>query len=474
MSHLAHNEKLRTEPVGRLLLHFSIPAIIGMMVSALYNVVDRIYIGRIGALAMTGIGLNQPFMLLLMGFGMLIGIGAASRISIRLGEGRPKDAELILGNAISLLTGGMLVITMLGLLFKRPLLYLFGASGDTFDYANDYITIILFGAVFQGLGFGLNHSIRAEGSPRIAMYSMLLGAIINIALDPLFIFGFGMGIRGAALATVISQFVTMLWVLYHFMSGKSKIRFHPANLRLQFPVILSIVSIGVSPFMMQVAASIVGIISNNALKTTGGDMAIGAMTVIHSIVIFSLMPIFGINQGSQPILGFNYGAKAYDRVRKTLWLAIMAASSITMTAFLLTQFFPGLLIRAFNDEAALLAVAIPGLRIYLSMLPFIGFQIVSANYFQAVGKAPKAIFLSMLRQVIVLIPMLLLLPRFFGLKGVWLSGPVADFSATLLTAIFLVWELRHLRNAHQQQQASPLQDAVEERIETVFVDHDPV
>lgn len=452
MSHHEHNEKLRTAPVGRLLLQFSIPAIVGMMVNALYNVVDRIYIGRIGALAMTGIGLNQPFMLVLMGFGMLVGIGAAARISIRLGEGKPKDAEHILGNAITLLVGGMLSIAILGLIFKRPLLYLFGASADTFDYANDYITIILYGAVFQGLGFGLNHSIRAEGNPRIAMYSMLLGALTNIALDPLFIFGFGMGIRGAALATIISQFVTMLWVLHHFMSGRSKIRFHPGNLRLRMPIVLSIVSIGVSPFMMQIAASIVGIVSNNALKDNGGDMAIGAMTVIQSIVIFFLMPIFGINQGSQPILGFNYGAKAYDRVRKTLRLAIMAASSIAITAFLLTQFFPAMLIRAFNNEPELLSVAVPGIRIFLSMLPFIGFQIVSANYFQAVGKAPKAIFLSLLRQVIVLIPMLLLLPRLFGLTGVWMAGPVADLTATVLTAVFLIFELRHLREAHAAQQ----------------------
>jgi O-antigen/teichoic acid export membrane protein len=306
--------------------------------------------------------------------------------------------------------------------------------------------------VFQGLGFGLNHSIRAEGNPRIAMYSMLLGALTNIALDPLFIFGFGMGIRGAALATIISQFVTMLWVLHHFMSGRSKIRFHPGNLRLRMPIVLSIVSIGVSPFMMQIAASIVGIVSNNALKDNGGDMAIGAMTVIQSIVIFFLMPIFGINQGSQPILGFNYGAKAYDRVRKTLRLAIMAASSIAIFAFLLTQFFPAMLIRAFNNEPELLSVAVPGIRIFLSMLPFIGFQIVSANYFQAVGKAPKAIFLSLLRQVIVLIPMLLLLPRLFGLTGVWMAGPVSDLTATVLTAVFLFYELRHLREAHAAQQ----------------------
>lgn len=446
---MTDREHLRTESIAKLLIKFSIPAIIGMMVNALYNVVDRMYIGWIGPMAMTGIGLNLPFMTLLMGFGMLVGIGAAAIISIRLGQGKPEEAEKILGNAVSLLVVLMTVIMVLGFIFKTPLLYLFGASEATIGYADQYITIILAGAIFQGIGFGINNIIRAEGSPQIAMYTMLIGAIINIVLDPLFIFTFNMGIAGAALATIISQFVSMVWVLYHFMSGKSKLTLKAKNLKLEMPIIMSILAIGISPFSMQVAASVVTVIANNALKTTGGDIAIGAMTVINAIAIFFLMPIFGINQGSQPIIGFNYGAKEYKRVKQALKLAAMAATAICLLGFVLTQFFTGYMIRIFNSDPELIRVATTGMRIFLSMLPLIGFQIISANYFQAVGKAPKAMFLSLLRQVLVLMPMMLILPRIFGLTGVWLAGPIADFTASLVTAIFLFREMRHLDDSHE-------------------------
>lgn len=442
---MSHNDQLKNERIDKLLWTFSIPAIVGMLVNALYNVVDRIYIGRLGPLAMTGIGLSLPFMTLLMAFGMLIGIGAGARISIRLGQNRREEAENILGNAIILLILVMGTVMTAGLVFKTPLLYLFGASESTIWYANQYITVILMGAIFQGLGFGLNNVIRAEGSPKIAMYTMLLGAFTNIILDPIFIFGFGLGIRGAAIATVISQMVSTVWVMYHFMSGKSKLKLHAKNLKLNFKITLSILSIGMSPFFMQVAASIVTIVANNALKTHGGDIAIGAMTVINAIAIFFLMPIFGLNQGSQPIIGFNYGAKAYKRVKQTLKLAIMAATSLCLFGFIMTQFLTVPLIKLFNTDPELIEVATFGMRIFLAMLPFIGFQIISANYFQAVGKAPKAMFLSLLRQVFVLIPMLLILPNLWdlGLTGVWLSGPIADFTASLVTAIFIIREIKH-------------------------------
>lgn len=445
---MSHNALLKNEPVGKLLLKFSIPAIVGMMVNALYNVVDRIYIGRLGPLAMTGIGLSLPFMTLLMAFGMLVGIGAGARISIRLGENNQREAEHILGNALMLLILIMGAAMVLGLAFKTPLLYLFGASEATIWYADQYITIILMGAIFQGLGFGLNNVIRAEGSPQIAMYTMLLGAFANIVLDPIFIFVLGFGIRGAAIATVISQVISMTWVLHHFTSGKSKITLHRANLKLDGRIVLSILSIGMSPFFMQVAASVVTIVSNNALKTHGGDIAIGAMTVVNAIAIFFLMPIFGINQGSQPIIGFNYGAKQYKRVTKALTLAISAATGICLLGFVLTQFFTVPMIKLFNSDPELIEVAKSGMRLFLMMLPLIGFQIVSSNYFQAVGKAPKSMFLSLLRQVIVLIPMLLILPNIggLGLRGVWLSGPIADFTASVVTALFLLSELKLLKS----------------------------
>lgn len=447
------NNPLKTEPIGKLLLKFSIPAIVGMMVNALYNVVDRIYIGWLGPLAMTGIGLNLPFMTLLMAFGMLVGIGGGAIISIRLGQNDRDGAEKILGNAFTLLILMMTSVAIIGLIFKIPLLYLFGASEATIGYADQYITIILLGALFQGLGFGLNNIIRAEGSPQIAMYTMLLGALVNIILDPIFIFLMNMGISGAALATIISQLVSTIWVLHHFLSGKSKLTLKRENLKLDPTLIKSIFSIGMSPFFMQVAASVVTIISNNALKTTGGDIAIGAMTIINAIAIFFLMPIFGLNQGSQPIIGFNYGAKQYDRVKQTLKLAIYAATVVCIVCFVSTQFLTVYLIKIFNRDPELIAVTASGMRIFLSMIPLIGFQIISSNYFQAVGKAPKAMFLSLLRQVIVLMPMLLIMPRFFGLTGVWISGPIADFTASVVTAIMIINEMRHLDDSHQEQMA---------------------
>ena len=444
-----NNEYLKNEKIWRLLLKFSIPAIVGMLVNALYNVVDRIYIGRLGPLVMTGIGLNLPFMTLLMAFGMLIGIGGGAIISIRLGQNRKNDAEKILGTAFLLLIIIMISVSVIGLIFKEPLLYLFGASEATIGYADEYISIILIGALFQGLGFGLNNIIRSEGNPKIAMYTMLIGAITNIILDPIFIFVFNMGIAGAALATIISQGISAIWVLRHFISGKGVLKLRRENLKIKIEMVKNIIGIGMSPFSMQIAASIVTIISNNALKTNGGDIAIGAMTVINAIAIFFMMPIFGINQGSQPIIGFNYGAKEYKRVKEALKLAITAASTLCIFGFIMTQFFTVTLIKIFNSDPELIEVASKGMHIFLIMLPFIGFQIVSANYFQAVGKAKKAMFLSLLRQVIVLIPMLLIMPRIFGLTGVWMSGPIADLSASIVTALFLFQEMRHLNDSHQ-------------------------
>lgn len=444
---MKNKDELGTEKISKLLIKFSIPAIIGMVVNALYNVVDRIYIGRLGHLAMTGIGLNLPFMTILMAFAMLVGIGSGAIISIRLGQGKIKEAEKILGNALSLTILIMGFIMIVGYLYKEQLLYLFGASENTFVYANDYMSIILAGSIFQAIGFGLNNIIRAEGNPKVAMYTMLIGAVINIVLDPIFIFTFGLGIKGAAYATIISQFISMSWVLYHFISKNSNLVLKIKNLKLELSIVKSIVSIGISPFSMQIAASIVTILANNSLKAYGGDIAIGAMTAINAIAIFFLMPIFGINQGSQPIIGYNYGAKEYERVKEALKLAILAATIISIIGFLLTQFFTVNLIKIFNDDPELIKVASEGMRIFLLMLPVIGFQIVSSNYFQAVGKAPKAMFLSLLRQVIVLMPMLIILPKFWGLRGVWLSGPTADFTASIVTAIFLYKEIKNLNQS---------------------------
>jgi len=445
---LDRSKQLGEEKIGKLLMKFSIPAIVGMLVNALYNVVDRIFIGQVDTLALSGVTITFPISIIIMAFGMLVGIGAAALISIRLGQKKKEEAEHILGNAFALIIIISLIVTTLGLIFLEPMLLRFGASTDTMPYAKQYITIILIGTVFQSVGFGLNNIIRAEGNPRIAMFTMLIGGVLNTILDPIFIFVFHMGTRGAAVATVISQIVNTIWVLYYFLGGKSVLKILYKNLRLDAKVVKNIFAIGMSPFSMQIAASIVTIISNKSLVKYGGDVSLGAMGAIMSIAMLVLMPVFGINQGCQPIIGYNYGAKRYDRVKHALKLAIIAATTITTTGFIIIQLFPEQLISIFSNDPALIEVGSRGIKIYLFMLPVIGFQIVSSNYFQAIGKAKISIFLGLSRQVILLIPLLLILPIFFELNGVWASAPSSDIISSILTAVFLFVEIRHLNKLH--------------------------
>ena len=436
-------------------MKFSIPAIVGMLVNALYNVVDRVFIGQIpggvGKTALSGVSVTFPIATLILAFGMLVGIGTAALISIKLGQQKKEEAEHILGNAFTLIILISIMVTVIGLIFLEPMLLKFGASEATLPYAKQYMTIILIGVIFQNVGFGLNNTIRSEGNPRIAMYTMLIGGILNTILDPIFIFVFHMGVTGAAIATVISQAVNTIWVLSYFFSGKSILKIRYKNLKLKIKVIKSIFAIGFSPFSMQIAASVVAIISNRSLAKYGNDLAIGSMGVITSIAMLVLMPIFGINQGAQPIIGYNYGAKKYDRVKHALKLAILSATAITTTGFILIQLFPTQLIGIFNKDPVLIAIGVRGIRIYLLMLPIVGFQIVSSSYFQAIGKAKVSIFLSLSRQVIILIPLLFTLPRFFELDGVWMSGPSSDAISSILTAAFLFIEMKHLNKLHGEE-----------------------
>jgi putative MATE family efflux protein len=432
--------------IPRLLLSFSIPAIVGMMVNALYNVVDRIFIGRgVGALGLAGATVGFPIMLVLMAFGMLVGMGGGALVSIRLGEGRKEDAERILGNSFVLLIVISAVLTTLGLIFVEPLLRLFGSSDTILPYAKQYVSIILAGSVFMGVGFGMNNFIRAEGNPRMAMITMLIGAVLNIILDPIFIFGLNLGIRGAALATILSQAAAAAWVLSYLFGKRSSLSVRPAHLRLDPTIIRGIIAIGSPPFVMQLAASVLNAILNNQLQRYGGDLAISAMGIMYGIVMFIFMPVFGLNQGAQPIIGFNFGAGKYDRVKKTLVLAIGVATAIMLVGYFVTRVFPGALIRLFaGDNQDLVALGTRAMRIFLLMMPVIGFQIVSANYFQAVGKPRPAMILSLSRQVLLLIPALLILPRFFGLDGVFAAGPVADLGSAILTGTWLFFEMRNL------------------------------
>lgn len=438
---------LGEQKVTSLLLKFSIPAIVGMLVNALYNIIDRIFIGHIpgvGNLAITGVGITLPLSTIILAFGMLVGIGTASIISIRLGQGKRQEAENILGNAITLIIILSVAITIIGLLFGRPILGLFGASDKTIGYAQDYMQIIFAGTIFNILSFGLNHSIRADGSPAIAMASMLIGAITNIVLDPVFIFVLGMGVKGGAIATIIAQFCSAVWGLYYFTKGKSSLKIRVKNLKLKLKLVLSIFEIGISPFSMQLAASLVQVISNNALLKYGGDNAVGGMTIINSISTIFLMPIFGLNQGMQPIIGYNYGAKKYDRVKQAVKYPQIAATMLVVAGFLAVEFIPDVLIKFFNSDLSLLEMTENGIRIYLASFPLIGVQIIETNYFQCIGKAKISMFLSLLRQVFLLVPCILILPRFFELNGVWLAGPVSDTLAFIITITIFITQIRKL------------------------------
>jgi putative MATE family efflux protein len=305
------------------------------------------------------------------------------------------------------------------------------------------------GTVIQTVGFGMNNFIRAEGNPRIAMYTMLIGAILNTILDPIFIFIFGWGIRGAAIATVLSQVASTAWVLYHFLGGRSTLKVHSKNLKLHMPIVIKIVTLGAAPFLMQLAASVLNAIMNKSLTVYGGDIAVSGMGIVMSITMLILMPIFGINQGAQPIIGYNYGALKYDRVKKALKLAIVAATAIACIGFVFTRLFPAQLVTLFGKEdKELIVFGTRAISVFLIFLPIIGFQIVSANYFQAVGKPRHSAFLSLSRQVLFLIPALLILPRYFGLDGLLMAGPFADLSSSVITGIFLFRELKHLETKH--------------------------
>ena len=443
-----HSEQLGQGRIAHLIFKFSIPAVIGMVVHSVYNIVDRIYIGwSVGGLGIAGITVVFPIMLLLMAFGTLVGLGANALISIRLGEQRKDEAELVMGNGMVLLILISLIISASGLIFMDPLLRFFGASSSILPYARDYMGIILLGSVAQSISFGMNNFIRAEGNPRTAMFTMLIGAFLNIILDPIFIFALGMGVRGAAIATVISQAVSAVWVLSYFLRGKSTLKIRVKNFRLHKAIVGRILIIGSPPFAKHIGNSGLMVLLNNSLLLYGGDLAISAMGIIHSISTLIIMPIFGISQGIQPIVGYNYGAKRYDRVLETLKLAVLAATAVGSAGFIVIMLFPGWLIGLFSgNDPELIKIGVNGLRTFMALLPVVGFQVVCSNFFQAIGKPKQAMFLSMSRQFILLIPAILILPRYMGLPGVWTAVPVADVGSSLLTLYGVLNEMRIQKN----------------------------
>ena len=438
--------RMLQERIPRLLLSFSLPAIVGMLAQAMYNLIDRVFVGHaIGSNGIAGTTVCFPFMTLLMAFGMLISFGSAALVSIRLGEKRHEETEQIIGNAFVLLICVAVTLTTVGSLLLDPLLVLFGASPTVLPFAHDYMRIILLGSIFQTIGFGFNALIRAEGNPRIAMVTMLISVVLNAILAPIFIFGFNGGMKGAALATVVAQFVCAVWVLSYFLRGRSLVRLRWRNMRVRLPVFLAIITIGSPPFAMQIAASVTNSIINHQLLKQGGDIAISVIGIVFAMSMVIGMPIIGINQGAQPIIGYNYGAKRFDRVKKTLQTAIIGASCIALFGFVLAMIFPLQVIRAFNSsDIALASLGVHAIRTAMFLLPLAGFQMVSSSYFQAVGKPRHAMLLTLSRQFLLLIPAVLVLPHFFGLDGVWLAIPFADLASTVWTGHWLMRELRLL------------------------------
>lgn len=453
---MGDQKHLAQDSIGKLLLKYSIPAIIGMLVNALYNIVDRMFIGHIplvGSLAITGVGITMPIMSILLAFGMLVGIGSTANISLSLGRGRRDDAERLIGSALTLSLIIGVIITVLGLVFLTPLLHSFGASESTFVYAKEYISVILYGSIFSILAFALNSTVRADGNPKMASITMIIGCVTNVILDYVFIFIFNMGIKGAAFATVISQALTFFIILYYYTKGKSNLKLKVENLKLEKKLVAMTFAIGIAPFATQIANSLVQVVANNALKTYGNDLAIGAMTVIGSISMVFMMPIFGINQGCQPIIGFNYGAKKFHRAKITFIYATIAGTIICTIGGILIQAFPQLAISVFNSDPELTGIAVKGLRIYLMMLPIVGINIVSTSYYQSVGKAKMSMFVSLLRQVILLIPFTLILPTFMGLDGVWAAGACADFLSVVITAVLIFKEFKSLNRLANEETA---------------------
>lgn len=436
----------QTKKISKLVWDYALPGIIGTMVNMLYNVVDRIYIGQgVGALAISGLAITFPVINLTSSLGMLVGSGAAARISIALGRNDRETAEKILGNSLLLTILLNAIFITLIMVYLDPILLAFGASDLTLPYARDYLQIVLLGNVLVSLTYNFNAMMRASGYPKKAMATMLIGAVLNIILSPILLFVFDMGIAGVAWATVISMFIGLLFVMNHFTRKSSVIRLRWRKVRLNKDIILSIMSIGLSPFSMQIAASAVAVLINTSLMKYGGDLAVGAYGIINTILGLLLTIILGLNQGTQPILGYNYGAGNYKRVRETLNYTVKIATLFTTTGLIIGLLLPRQISMAFTTDTELLDITERGVRIAVMALPLVGMQIVASGFFQSLGYAFKSLIQSLSRQLIFLIPGILILPRFFGLDGIWIAIPVSDTLAALLSFTLLTSQVRLLK-----------------------------
>ncbi len=450
----SNNQKtleLGTRPVGRLLVEYALPAIIAMTASSLYNMVDSIFIGQgVGALAISGLAVTFPFMNLSAAFGAAVGVGASSYISVKLGQKDYAKALRVFGNTVTLNVIIGILFSTISLLLLDPILYFFGASDQTISYAREYMIIILLGNVITHLYFGMNAVLRSASKPRAAMFIIIFTVVLNTLLDPLFIYTFDLGIAGAAYATILAQLLAFLWQLKLFSDKREILHLQRGIYKPSLRIIRNILAIGMSPFFMNACACIIVIFINKNLLTYGGDLAVGAYGIANRVAFIFVMVTMGVNQGMQPIAGYNYGAQKFDRLLRVLKLAMISATCVTTSGFLVAELCPRLCVSLFTDDAQLTSLSINGLRILMAAMPIVGYQMVITNFFQSIGMAKISIVLSLSRQLLLLLPLLILLPPYFGIDGVWMSMPVSDTLSALLAFVVMSRYMKKFTMLHQQ------------------------
>lgn len=438
--------ELGTKPVGKLLIQYALPAMVAMTAASLYNIIDRVFIGQVvGPMAISGLAITFPFMNLATAFGAGVGIGASTAISVKLGQRDYTAAENILGNTVTLNLIIGVTFSVLCLIFLDPILRFFGASDATIPYARSFMQVILAGNVISHMYFGMNAVLRAASKPRHAMAATIFTVLMNVLLDIIFIWWWHWGIRGAALATIISQALALCWQMKLFSNQKELLHLKKGIYRLKRNLVNNIISIGISPFLMNVCACVVVIFINNQLVRYGGDIAVGAYGIANSIAMIFVMFVIGLNQGMQPIAGYNYGSQQTDRLMRVVKYAAFAATAIMVTGWLIAHLVPYYCARMFTNDAELIKQAIKAIQINMMMYPFIGYQMVVTNFFQCIGKVKISIFLSLSRQLLFLLPLLAALPHFFGLNGVWAALPSSDFTASFIAAIIMLIFVRRIK-----------------------------
>lgn len=440
-------EFLATEPIGKLLFKLSVPTVIAQLINMLYNVVDRIYIGHMpgdGSLALTGVGVCMPIIMIVSAFAALVSSGGAPRASIFMGEQDKPSAEKTLGNCFKLQIIVSVILTAVLLIWSKDLLLAFGASGNTIEYANSYMQIYAIGTIFVQLTLGMNTFITAQGFTKISMISVVIGAVCNIVLDPVFIFGLNLGVRGAALATIISQMVSCIWIMSFLCGKKTTLRIKKENLKLQKDIILPCIALGTAAFVMQSSESVISVCFNSSLLKYGGDIAVGAMTIMTSVMQFAMLPLQGIAQGAQPVTSYNFGAKNADRVKKTFRLLLITCLSYSLLLWAAVMAVPHIFVRIFTSDADLAAFAAPMLRIYLGGLGIFGIQIACQMTFTSLGKAANSIVVAVVRKFVLLLPLIYIMPTILDNKtqAVYMAEPVADVIAVTFTAILFAFQFK--------------------------------